>query len=268
MLSIKGREPFIRMHLWLNDPQNVEKLQSIKEERDSLKRKRSLEPREDSSPGSPTATELSDPYCAIVGSPGSGAAKKQRLQFTDRQREALKVAFALDPYPSPSAIDFLGQELGLEPRAVINWFHNHRMRLKQQEVELSPAEKEEKAGTAAFDPLHFRLLVNQRLLGLGGGGEGRPDSPPTDEAAARPDEQEDSNQSMEQGQAVSGSVPGGGRSRRKPLAPQQWVNADAGGAEDDEEALNGSAGAADGDEKEAAAESDGKEERAECAQDD
>lgn len=26
MLSIKGREPFIKMHLWLGDPQNVEHL--------------------------------------------------------------------------------------------------------------------------------------------------------------------------------------------------------------------------------------------------
>lgn len=26
MLSIKGREPFIKMHLWLSDPQNVEQL--------------------------------------------------------------------------------------------------------------------------------------------------------------------------------------------------------------------------------------------------
>lgn len=33
MLSIKGREPFIRMQLWLNDPHNVEKLQVIKNER-------------------------------------------------------------------------------------------------------------------------------------------------------------------------------------------------------------------------------------------
>lgn len=33
MLSIKGREPFIRMQLWLNDPQNIERLQALKNER-------------------------------------------------------------------------------------------------------------------------------------------------------------------------------------------------------------------------------------------
>ena len=29
-LSLKGREPFIRMQLWLKDPQNVEKLREMK----------------------------------------------------------------------------------------------------------------------------------------------------------------------------------------------------------------------------------------------
>lgn len=29
-LSLKGREPFVRMQLWLNDPQNVEKLRDMK----------------------------------------------------------------------------------------------------------------------------------------------------------------------------------------------------------------------------------------------
>lgn len=38
MLSIKGREPFIRMHLWLNDKSNIDKLQSLKNERREAKR--------------------------------------------------------------------------------------------------------------------------------------------------------------------------------------------------------------------------------------
>lgn len=29
-LSLKGREPFVRMQLWLNDPHNVEKLRAMK----------------------------------------------------------------------------------------------------------------------------------------------------------------------------------------------------------------------------------------------
>jgi len=42
------------------------------------------------------------------------------------------LAFALDPYPNVTAIEFLGRELGLSSRTITNWFHNHRMRLKQQ----------------------------------------------------------------------------------------------------------------------------------------
>ena len=38
MLSIKGREPFIRMHLWLNDKSNIDRLQSLKNERREAKR--------------------------------------------------------------------------------------------------------------------------------------------------------------------------------------------------------------------------------------
>lgn len=29
-LSLKGREPFVRMQLWLNDPHNVDKLRDVK----------------------------------------------------------------------------------------------------------------------------------------------------------------------------------------------------------------------------------------------
>lgn len=36
MLSIKGREPFIRMQLWLSDSNNIDKLQAIKTERREL----------------------------------------------------------------------------------------------------------------------------------------------------------------------------------------------------------------------------------------
>ncbi len=240
MLSIKGREPFIRMHLWLNDPLNVDKLRAVKEERENLKRKHSQDPSitEDSNPGSP-GIELADPYSASMGSPGS--AKKQRLQFNERQREALKVAFSLDPYPSPSAIDFLGQELGMEPRSVINWFHSHRMRLRQQESDSGASPDAEEQQKATFDPLHFRILVNQRLLGLGESRseEGAERASPEDLAALQAGDstEEDSRQSLD-GEGGRST----GRSRRKPLAPQ-WVDPSSGGGNvggGNEEEVNGS----------------------------
>ena len=43
MLSIKGREPFIRMQLWLSDPRNIEHIQRLKSERrEAGKRRRDL----------------------------------------------------------------------------------------------------------------------------------------------------------------------------------------------------------------------------------
>ena len=32
MLSLKGREPFIKMHLWLNDPHNIDRLRVFQNE--------------------------------------------------------------------------------------------------------------------------------------------------------------------------------------------------------------------------------------------
>ena len=40
MLSIKGREPFIRMQIWLTDAHNIEKLQALKNERREANKKR------------------------------------------------------------------------------------------------------------------------------------------------------------------------------------------------------------------------------------
>ena len=40
MLSIKGREPFIRMQMWLNDPTSMDKLLAVKsEQREATKRR-------------------------------------------------------------------------------------------------------------------------------------------------------------------------------------------------------------------------------------
>merc|ERR1712156_831430 len=98
MLSIKGREPFIRMQLWLNDPTSIEKLQQVKKEKSDIaaanagngngKRKRSYPGGPGSGIGdsgsdrsSPAADTPGDPYSA--DSPGSASAKKPRVYFTE-----------------------------------------------------------------------------------------------------------------------------------------------------------------------------------------
>lgn len=169
MLSIKGREPFIRMQLWLSDTHNIDRLQALKNERrEANKRRRSSGPGQDNSSDT-SSNDTSEFYHSSSPGPTPGApsAKKQRVLFSEEQKEALRLAFALDPYPNTPTIEFLAGELGLSTRTITNWFHNHRMRLKQQAPHGLPAEPPARdQSSAPFQPAQFRLLLNQRLLEL------------------------------------------------------------------------------------------------------
>ena len=60
MLSIKGREPYIRMQLWLTDPHNIEKLLAMKKlQEETKKRKRTYD---DSFSGKSSPSDISDLY--------------------------------------------------------------------------------------------------------------------------------------------------------------------------------------------------------------
>ena len=164
MLSIKGREPFIRMQLWLSDAHNVDRLQALKNERrEANKRRRSSGPGHDNSSDT-SSNDTAEFYHAASPGPGPASAKKQRVLFSEEQKEALRLAFALDPYPNVATIEFLAGELALSSRTITNWFHNHRMRLKQQTPHGQPEPQSPREPGQPFDPVQFRLLLNQRLL--------------------------------------------------------------------------------------------------------
>lgn len=55
-----------------------------------------------------------------------GQAKKPRVVLASQEKEALKRAYQLEPYPSQSTIERLSSQLGLKISTVINWFHNYR----------------------------------------------------------------------------------------------------------------------------------------------
>lgn len=131
MLSIKGREPFIRMQLWLSDSHNIDRLQALKNERrEASKKRRSSGPGHDNSSDT-SSNDTAEFYHSASPGPGPTSAKKQRVLFSEEQKEALRLAFALDPYPNIATIEFLAGELGLSSRTITNWFHNHRMRFVQ-----------------------------------------------------------------------------------------------------------------------------------------
>lgn len=187
MLSIKGREPFIRMQLWLNDPHNVEKLQVIKNERrEANKRRRThvdleVAPRPmETHPATIPGNVPGNNFPFAPPSSPFPAAKKPRVLFSDEQKEALRLAFSMDPYPSTATIEFLAAELNLSVRTITNWFHNHRMRLKQHVVSpnpddsprapdlLTPTITSRDGSSTSFDPALFRGLLVQRLAEIQG----------------------------------------------------------------------------------------------------
>ncbi|XP_076344577.1 homeobox protein cut-like isoform X2 [Tachypleus tridentatus] len=171
MLSVKGREPFVRMQLWLADLHSVEKLKAIKNDRrEANKRKRNGG---DALEGSNSCKENAIFSYELPSPSPHSSTKKPRILFSNRQKEALRLAFTMDPYPSTATIEFLASELNLSVRTVTNWFHNYRMRLKHQTAPPGhhnenkpsdmPALRETNTG---FDPLQFRFLLNGRIADI------------------------------------------------------------------------------------------------------
>ncbi|XP_053557684.1 homeobox protein cut-like 2 [Bombina bombina] len=131
-LSLKGREPFVRMQLWLSDPHNIEKLRDMKkiEKKAYLKRRYGLTGGSDSE-SSNTRTDCASPglhlqeYSLLQ-------MKKPRVVLALEEKEALKKAYQLEPYPSQQTIEMLSLQLNLKTNTVINWFHNYRSRMRRE----------------------------------------------------------------------------------------------------------------------------------------
>uniref|UniRef100_A0A4W5RKX5 Homeobox protein cut-like n=1 Tax=Hucho hucho TaxID=62062 RepID=A0A4W5RKX5_9TELE len=115
-LSLKGREPFVRMQLWLQDPRNVEKLMDMKR----MEKKAYMKRRHSSVSESQTQQ------------PPQQHLKKARVVLAPEEKEALKRAYQQKPYPSPKTIEELASQLNLKTSTVINWFHNYRSRIRRE----------------------------------------------------------------------------------------------------------------------------------------
>ncbi|XP_028840414.1 homeobox protein cut-like 1 isoform X2 [Denticeps clupeoides] len=127
-LSLKGREPFVRMQLWLSDPRNVEKLMDMKR----MEKKAYMKRRHNSVSEAPAVDSN-----VIMGDFGSTCSpqqhlKKPRVVLAPEEKEALKRAYQQKPYPSPKTIEELASQLNLKTSTVINWFHNYRSRIRRE----------------------------------------------------------------------------------------------------------------------------------------
>ncbi|XP_014842397.1 PREDICTED: protein CASP isoform X3 [Poecilia mexicana] len=130
-LSLKGREPFVRMQLWLQDPHSVEKLMDMKRLEKKAYMKRRLSSLSD---GHSVDGVLPGPdYMQGSQSPvGQQQLKKPRVVLGPEEKEALKKAYQQKPYPSPKTIEELASQLNLKTSTVINWFHNYRSRIRRE----------------------------------------------------------------------------------------------------------------------------------------
>ncbi|XP_005940618.1 homeobox protein cut-like 2 isoform X1 [Haplochromis burtoni] len=133
-LSLKGREPFVRMQLWLNDPHNVDKLRAMKkmEKKAYLKRRYGLLSTGSDSDSPSTRSECVSPALASLDLCPYSQAKKPRVVLGAEEKDALKKAYLLEPYPSQNTIEMLASQLNLKTNTVINWFHNYRSRMRRE----------------------------------------------------------------------------------------------------------------------------------------
>ncbi|XP_056362344.1 protein CASP isoform X6 [Oenanthe melanoleuca] len=129
-LSLKGREPFVRMQLWLNDPNNVEKLMDMKrmEKKAYMKRRHSSVSDSQSCESSAAGID----YSQGASPQPQHQLKKPRVVLAPEEKEALKRAYQQKPYPSPKTIEELATQLNLKTSTVINWFHNYRSRIRRE----------------------------------------------------------------------------------------------------------------------------------------
>uniref|UniRef100_A0A3Q2D786 Homeobox protein cut-like n=1 Tax=Cyprinodon variegatus TaxID=28743 RepID=A0A3Q2D786_CYPVA len=133
-LSLKGREPFVRMQLWLNDPHNVDKLRIMKkmEKKAYLKRRYGLLSTGSDSDSPSTRSECVSPALASLDLCPFSQVKKPRVVLGAEEKEALRRAYLQEPYPSQNTIEMLASQLNLKTNTVINWFHNYRSRMRRE----------------------------------------------------------------------------------------------------------------------------------------
>ncbi|KAM4578977.1 homeobox protein cut-like 2 [Fundulus diaphanus] len=153
-LSLKGREPFVRMQLWLNDPHNVDKLRVMKkmEKKAYLKRRYGLLSTGSDSDSPSTRSECVSPALASLDLCPFSQAKKPRVVLGAEEKEALRKAYLQEPYPSQNTIEMLASQLSLKTNTVINWFHNYRSRMRREVLMGGLADNDTDADPNSYSP--------------------------------------------------------------------------------------------------------------------
>ncbi|KAG8146016.1 hypothetical protein E2320_012442 [Naja naja] len=141
-LSLKGREPFVRMQLWLNDPHNIDKLRDMKklEKKAYLKRRYGLISAGSDSESPNPRSECPSPSLQLQDL-SLLQIKKPRVVLAPEEKETLKRAYQLEPYPSQQTIELLSFQLNLKTNTVINWSRMRREMLMEGSQDDTDAEQ-------------------------------------------------------------------------------------------------------------------------------
>lgn len=73
-----------------------------------------------------TRSECVSPALASLDLCPYSQVKKPRVVLGAEEKEALRKAYLMEPYPSQNTIEILASQLKLKTNTVINWFHNYR----------------------------------------------------------------------------------------------------------------------------------------------
>lgn len=91
-----------------------------------LKRRYGLLSTSSDSDSPSTRSECVSPSLASLDLCPYSQVKKPRVVLGAEEKEALRKAYLLEPYPSQNTIEILASQLKLKTNTVINWFHNYR----------------------------------------------------------------------------------------------------------------------------------------------
>jgi len=140
-LSFKGKRPYVCMHLWLSDPLRFQKLnqwtaanQSSDQATVNQLLNKNSKPTSNlnataASPAQYIETENENEKPEPEPKP---ELKRRRLHFTSEQKLGLMNEFMSNNYPKMSHLKCLAEQLSLDIKSVIIWFHNQRTRNKRQ----------------------------------------------------------------------------------------------------------------------------------------
>jgi antitoxin component of RelBE/YafQ-DinJ toxin-antitoxin module len=142
-LQTTGRQPYLRMKLWLDSDGFDKRLAALlKIQHD----KRGHRKRPGPMPGSGGGA-----------APGQSPTKRTRHVLSEDQKKALNIMYAMSPKPTRSDICMKADELGLPSSTVVNWFHNQRAKANRLKVEASLNESQASLNESQDDSKMSRL---------------------------------------------------------------------------------------------------------------